>query len=75
MYRDPKQWAYVRHLVLQEGKSLRAASRKTGLSRTTVRKMLAYQPPVAATPNGAMKNLYKAAHSLGPVVNYCKACT
>lgn len=65
MYRDPKQWAYVRHLVLQEGKSLRAASRKTGLSRTTVRKMLAYpQPPVAGTPNGAMENLHKAAHSL-----------
>jgi ribosomal protein S14 len=40
MYRDPKQWAYVRRLVLEEGGSRRGVSRKTGLSRKTVRKML-----------------------------------
>ena len=39
MYCDPKQWAYVRRLVLEDGGSRRGVSRKTGLSRKTVRKM------------------------------------
>jgi hypothetical protein len=30
MYRDPKQWVYVRRLVLEEGGSRRGVSRKTG---------------------------------------------
>jgi hypothetical protein len=51
MYRDPQQWAYVRRLVLEEGGSRRGVSRKTGLSRKTVRKMLACpQPPARPTP-------------------------
>jgi hypothetical protein len=33
MYRDPKQWAYIRRLVLEKGGSRRGAARKTGLSR------------------------------------------
>jgi hypothetical protein len=45
MYRDPKQWAYIRRLVLEEGGSRRGVSRKTGLSRKTVRKMLACPRP------------------------------
>jgi hypothetical protein len=66
MHRDPKQWAYVRRLILEEGASRRGVSRKTGLSRTTVRKMLAYpQPPSRATPpNDAAKKLLEAARFL-----------
>ena len=46
MHRDPKQWAYVRRLILEEGQSRRGVSRKTGLSRNTIRKMLkSPQPP------------------------------
>ena len=29
MYRDPKQWAYVRRLVLEKGGSRKGVSRKT----------------------------------------------
>jgi transposase len=66
MHRDPKQWAYVRRLILEEGASRRGVSRKTGLSRRTVRKMLAYpQPPSRATPpNDAAEKLLEAARFL-----------
>jgi transposase len=66
MYRDPKQWAYVRRLVLEEGGSRRGVSRKTGLSRKTVRKMLACpQPPAKATlPNGTEEKLRRSAQFL-----------
>jgi transposase len=51
MHRDPKQWAYVRRLILAEGQSRRGVSRKTGLSRNTIRKMLkSPQPPHRAVP-------------------------
>jgi len=58
MYRDPKQWAYVRRLVLEKGGSLKGVSRKTGLSRNTVRKMLACPRPPSkpAPPNGMEEN-------------------
>ena len=46
MHRDPQQWAYVRRLILEEGQSRRGVSRKTGLRRNTIRKMLkSPQPP------------------------------
>ncbi len=66
MHRDPKQWAYVRRLILEEGASRRGVSRKTGLSRRTVRKMLAYpRPPSRATPlNDATEKLLDAARFL-----------
>jgi transposase len=66
MYRDPKQWAYVRRLVLEEGGSRRGVSRKTGLSRKTVRKMLACpQPPAKpAPPNGTEEKLRASAQFL-----------
>jgi transposase len=66
MHRDPKQWAYVRRLILEEGSSRRGVSRKTGLSRRTVRKMLAYpRPPSRATPlNDATEKLLDAARFL-----------
>ena len=47
MYRDPKQWAYIRRLILKKGESRRGVARKTGLSRTTVRKMVASPRPRA----------------------------
>jgi transposase len=51
MYRDPKQWTYVRRLILEEGHSRKGVSRKTGLSRNTIRKMLkSSRPPCAAPP-------------------------
>ena len=66
MYRDPKQWAYVRRLVLEKGGSRKGVSRKTGLSRKTVRKMLACpQPPSKPTPpNGTEEKLLESVRSL-----------
>jgi hypothetical protein len=66
MYRDPKQWAYIRRLVLEEGGSRRGVSRKTGLSRKTVRKMLACpRPPSKPTlPNGMEEKLLGSARFL-----------
>ena len=83
MHRDPRQWAYVRRLILEEGASRRGVSRKTGLSRRTVRKMLASpRPPSrAATPlNDAAEKLLEAArflaaqrHSIDPTAYRCRA--
>jgi len=66
MYRDPKQWAYIRRLVLKEGGSRRGVSRKTGLSRKTVRKMLACpRPPSKPTlPNDMEEKLLGSARFL-----------
>lgn len=76
MYRDPKQWAYVRRLVLEKGGSRKGVSRKTGLSRNTVRKMLACPRPPSkpAPPNGTEGKLLGSArflaarrHSIDPI--------
>ena len=76
MYRDPKQWAYVRRLVLEQGGSRRGVSRKTGLSRKTVRKMLACPRPPSKPipPGGAKEKLLGSArllaaqrHSIDPI--------
>ena len=76
MYRDPKQWAYVRRLVLEEGGSRRGVSRKTGLSRKTVRKMLECPRPPSKPipPDGAEEKLLRSArflaaqrHSIDPI--------
>jgi len=40
MHRDPKQWAYIRRLILEEGHSRKGVSRMTGLNRSTIRRML-----------------------------------
>jgi hypothetical protein len=66
MYRDPKQWAYVRRLVLEKGGSLRGVSRKTGLGRKTVRKMLAAlePPPKPTSPNKTQDKLRRSARFL-----------
>ena len=66
MYRDPKQWAYIRRLILEKGASRRGIARKTGLSRKTVRKMLASPRPPnkASAQSGAEEKLLEAACSL-----------
>jgi transposase len=66
MHRDPKQWAYVRRLILEEGHSRRGVSRKTGLSRSTVRKMLKSPQPPHRTlpPDNVDRKLIESAHFL-----------
>jgi len=66
MYRDPKQWTYVRRLILEEGHSRKGVSRKTGISRTTIRKMLkSPRPPCEASPpESAEQKLLEAAQIL-----------
>jgi transposase len=66
VYRDPQQWAYVRRLVLEKGGSRKSVSRKTGLSRNTVRKMLACPRPPSkpAPPNGTEEELLGSARFL-----------
>src|SRR3954464_10421893 len=48
MYRDVQQWLYIRSLVLEKGRSRRQVVRETGISRKTVRKMLAPPLPLSA---------------------------
>ena len=64
MYRDPKQWTYVRHLILEEGHSRKGVSRKTGLSRNTIRKMLKsprpLQRPRQRTPSKSSSKQHKS---------------
>ena len=76
MYRDPEQWAYVRRLVLEKGGSRKGMSRKTGLSRNTIRKMLACPRPLSkpTPPNGTEEKLLGSArflaarrHSIDPI--------
>jgi transposase len=66
MYRDPKQWAYIRRLILEEGHSRKGVARKTGLSRQTIRKMLkSPRPPrEAPPPESAEHKLLEAAQIL-----------
>jgi transposase len=66
MHRDPKQWAYVRRLILEDGHSRRGVSRKTGLSRSTVRKMLKSPQPPHRTlpPDNVDRKLIESAHFL-----------
>ena len=66
MYRDPKQWTYIRRLILEEGHSRRGVSRKTGLNRKTIRKMLkSPRPPRGMVPpETADQKLLEAAQLL-----------
>src|SRR3954451_18995530 len=45
MYRDIAQWAKIRHRILVKGVSRRQVVRETGISRKTIRKMLAHPHP------------------------------
>src|SRR5918912_3289801 len=60
MYRDVAQWAKVRHRILVEGVSRRQVVRETGISRKTIRKMLAHPQP---QPYGSGSRRYP---KLGP---------
>ena len=63
MYRDLKQWTYIRRLVLEEGHTRRGLARETGLSRKTIRKMLiSAEPPCPPPPlKGTEEKLLQAA--------------
>src|SRR4051812_5131124 len=63
MYRDPKQWADIRRLILEEGYTRRGLARDTGINRKTIRKMLlSPQPPHPAPPSkGTEEELLQAA--------------
>ena len=50
MYRDVAQWAKIRHRILVEGVSQRQVVRETGISRVTIRKMLAHSHPQSYGP-------------------------
>src|SRR4051794_36268100 len=60
MHRDVAQWAKIRHRVLVEGVSRRQVVGETGISRTTIRKMLANPHP---QPYGPRSHRYP---KLGP---------
>src|SRR3954447_15343141 len=60
MYRDVAQWAKIRHRILVEGVSRRQVVRETGISRKTIRKMLAHPHP---QPYGPRSRRYP---KLGP---------
>src|SRR5690349_17505109 len=66
MYRDPKQWSYIRRLILEEGHSRRGVSRTTGLNRKTIRKILKspWPPREAPPPQSAEQKLLEAAKIL-----------
>ena len=50
MYRDLAQWSSIRDQVLRKGVSIRQVVRETGISYTTVRKMLDYRLPQPYPP-------------------------
>lgn len=45
MYSNPTQWRRIRKRVLQGGESMRSTARKEGMSRGTLRKVLATESP------------------------------
>jgi transposase len=50
MYRDVAQWAKIGHRILVEGVSQRQVVRETGISRGTIRKILAHPHPQSYGP-------------------------
>ncbi len=60
MYRNVAQWSRIRLQILQEGVSIKQVVRETGISRTTVRKMLKHPLP---KPYGPRKRRHP---KLGP---------
>lgn len=50
MYRDPYQWATIRHRALVDGISRKQIARDTRISRNTIRKILKYACPKVYGP-------------------------
>src|ERR1700736_5733525 len=50
MYRDLAQWSGIRDQILRKGVSIRQVGRETGISYTTIRKMLDYRLPQPYPP-------------------------
>jgi hypothetical protein len=65
VYRDPVLWLSVRHRVLQKGAPIRQVVREAGISRKTVRKMLAHPLPKPYGPRGRRPEAERAI-SLAP---------
>ena len=63
MYRDVTQWARIRRRVLTRGISQMQIERETGISRTTVRKMIEF-----AIPPGYRRKKAIDPPKLGPCV-------
>ena len=53
MYRNISQWTEIRRRVLDTGESRRSVARAVGMSRTTVRKILAFDVPPPFDSNGS----------------------
>lgn len=45
MYSNPSQWRRIRRRLLLSGESIRSVAKKEGLSRVTLRKILAFESP------------------------------
>jgi transposase len=50
MYCDVAQWHHIRQLILEKGMPKKQVSRTTGISRHTIKKMLAYENPPGYSP-------------------------
>ena len=50
MYRDVRQWHYIRRRILEEGIPKKRVARETGISRRTINKMLTHEHPPGYAP-------------------------
>ena len=69
MYRDPKLWKRIRTRVLQNGESRRHVAKCEGMSRTTLRKILNSECPVAVAGRS------RAQPSITPGYSRCSRTT
>ena len=69
MYKDRQQWAEIRHRILVRGESRRYVSKREGMSRATVRKILRHDAPpgyrrLKERPHPALDRHLASIHSL-----------
>ena len=57
MYCDVAQWRHIRRLILEKGTPKKQVSRVTGISRRTIKKMLAYENPPGYSPRPSRSKL------------------
>ena len=70
MYRNLEQWMWIRNRLIEEGISQRELERETGVSRTTLSKMLAHPFPRLSHPG------HEHTLSLGRISRPCSdSCT